>query len=186
MKIAEIKLENGEAKYAQGRTVASVTGLDPETEIEFVESQTRMVGTGYINNYYRIKGTSDALEVCFNDGPIDNITWTNVYVIKGYFQRKADYAKEVGRLAKKYNLPFEVGLSLGIEEANFDIIKKYIGVQVDTETISDLYAGIARRKNALRKIFGEKDFMSLKIYDMGQKYSARIAGYIGDHCVSKK
>lgn len=184
MKIADIKLENGLAKHAQGRTVASVTGLDPKTEIEYVESRTRMVGTGYSNDYYRIKGTSDALEVCFNDGPIDNVTWTSVRVIEGYFDSKTAYAKEVGRLTNKYNLPFEIGLALGTEELNYDIIKKYTDVQIDTETIADLCAGIDRRKNALRKILTEEDFVLLKICNMGQVNSKRIAYYISEHCVS--
>lgn len=103
MKINEIRLENGLAHYADGRTVSSETGLAPETEIEYICYLYRQGGTGYGNTLYRICGTNDALIIRHNSGPRDNICWDNVHIEKGYFDRQRSYGAAC-RKASKINV----------------------------------------------------------------------------------
>ena len=108
-----ITLENGRAIYADGRTVASETGLAPETEVEYICRQSRWTGTGYTSDIYRICGTDDALIIRHNDGPVDNIYWDNVQIKKGYFAKQRSYGAACREASQKYHLPMEVCLAVG-------------------------------------------------------------------------
>lgn len=184
IKIETIKLENGRAKYAEGRTVMSETGLPPETEVQFVDKQSRWTGTGYSNSLYRIVGTDDLLIIRHNDGPVDNIEWDNVAITKGYFAERRAYSKRVGNLSRKYHIPFEVCLSLGDDE---ELYPWFMSAMTNLDfvcigTIRDLCAGINRRKSGLKEVLGEELYDALRIDSMGQLNSERIAHFVADKC----
>ena len=198
MTINMINLENGRARYAAGRTVASETGLAPETEVEYICRQSRWTGTGYANSVYRICGTDDALIIRHCDGPVDNIYWDNVHVEKGYFARQRSYGAACREASRKYRLPMEVCLAVGpefCEEFAAEAAKVtyheggFIGSNavgfaevepywLDDGAVNELYAGIGRRKKAILSLIAEcSEELKAKIGSMGQKNSERIARF---------
>ena len=198
MTINMINLENGRARYAAGRTVASETGLAPETEVEYICRQSRWTGTGYANSVYRICGTDDALIIRHCDGPVDNIYWDNVNVAKGYFAKQRSYGAACREASRKYRLPMEVCLAVGpdlCEEfateagrvtyhaggfigsnaVGFAEVKPY---WLDDGAVNELCAGIGRRKKAIMSLIaGCSEELKAKISGMGQKNSERIARF---------
>ena len=201
MTINEMKLENGRACYAKGRTVSSETGLAPETEVEYICRQSRWTGTGYTNDIYRICGTDDALVIRHNDGPMDNICWDGVCIEEGYFASQRSYGAACGKASRKYHLPMEVCLAVGPElceefaaEAakvtcypggfigsntiGFAEVKPY---KLDDGAVKELGAGIGRRKAAILSLLSEcSEELNEKISGMGQKNSTRIAEFFTD------
>lgn len=182
--VSELTLNNGCAKYAEGRTVMSETGLPADTQVEYVGRQSRWTGTGYSNYLYRIVGTDDLLTIRHNDGPVDNLSWDNVVVTKGYFAEQRSYGQRVGRLSRKYHIPFEVCLALGDNE---ELYPWFVNAMSDLDfvsigTIRDLYAGINRRKSGLQAVLGDGLYETLNIGSMGQNNSERIARYVAKRC----
>ena len=193
-----INLENGRAIYADGRTVASETGLAPETEVEYICRQSRWTGTGYANSVYRICGTDDALIIRHCDGPVDNIYWDNVNVVKGYFAKQRSYGAACREASRRYHLPMEVCLAVGSElceefateaakvtyhEGGF-IGSNAVGFAevepywLDDGAVNELYAGIGRSKKAILSLIAEcSEELKAKIGSMGQKNSERIARF---------
>lgn len=182
--IKNIELCNGCAKYAEGRTIMSETGLPADTLVQYVERQSRWTGTGYSNSLYRIVGTDDLLTIRHNDGPVDNIYWDNVVLTKGYFAERRSYGQRVGKLSRKYHIPFEVCLALGDNE---EVYPWFLSAMTNLDhvsigTIRDLYAGIGRRKSGLMNVLGEDLFETIGIGSMGQNNSERIARFVADKC----
>lgn len=196
--INEIRLENGRALYANGRTVVSETGLAPETEVEYICRQSRWDGTGYTNSIYRICGTDDALVFRHNDGPVDNIYWDNVCVEKGYFAKQRSYGSSCREASRRYHLPMGVCLALGPELCKEFAAKAakvtyhpggFIGSNavgfaevepywLDDGAVNELNAGIGRRKKAILSIIAEcSEELKARISGMGQKNSERIARF---------
>ena len=124
--IQEIKLKNGLATYAIGRTIMSETGLPADTLVEYVGSQSREKGTAQKNSLYHIIGTDDLLRIRHNDGTSDNLTWDNIEIVKDYFAKQRSYGNQVKELARKYHLPFNVGLVLGTEEVKYQFLKNIV------------------------------------------------------------
>ena len=193
-----IKLENGRARYAEARTVASETGLAPETEVEYICRQSRWVGTGYANDIYRICGTDDSLIIRHCDGPVDNIDWDNVQIKKGYFAEQRSYGAACREASRKYCLPMEVCLAVGPElceefAAEADKVTYHPGgfigsnsvgfaevepYWLDDGAVNELYAGIGRRKKAILSLVAEcSEELKAKVSNMGQKNSERIARF---------
>lgn len=165
------------------RTVMSETGLPAGTEVLFVEDRSRSRGTGYKDSIFRILGTEDALILHHCAGPVDNLDWADIEVRKDFFKDRRSFGQRVGRLTRKYHLPFEVGLALGDDE---EVYKTFLAevaafsylVREDEVVGADIYAGISRRKSALRKILGEDLCERLNLYRMGQENTSRLARYI--------
>jgi hypothetical protein len=198
MNIDEIKLENGSAHYADGRTVASETGLAPETEVEYIGRQSRWTGTGYYNSIYRICGTDDALVIRHNDGPMSNVSWDNVSLKKEYFAEQRSYGTACREASQKYHLPMEVCLAVGPEfceefaaeaakvtyreggfiGSNTTGFAKVEPYKLDDGAVNELRAGIGRRKGAIIALLaGCSEELKAKIDRMGQKNSTRIAQF---------
>ena len=197
MTINEIKLENG--RYAKGRTIASETGLAPETKVEYFCRQSRWTGTGYANSIYRICGTDDALVIRHNDGPAAyDISRDNVHVEKDYFAKRRVYGAACRKASKEYDLPMEVCLAVGpklCEEFAAEAAKVtyheggFIGSNsvgfaevepywLDDGAVNELCAGIGRRKKAILSLIAEcSEELKAKIGNMGQKNSERIARF---------
>lgn len=185
--IQEIKLKNGLATYAIGRTIMSETGLPADTLVEYVGSQSREKGTAQKNSLYHIIGTDDLLRIRHNDGTSDNLTWDNIEIVKDYFAKQRSYGNQVKELARKYHLPFNVGLVLGTEEVKYQFLKNIVS-DVDFVTIGtfrDLEAGIDRRKRGLRAVLGDEFYEWLSIDELGQLNSQRLALYIRDKCLAR-
>jgi hypothetical protein len=198
MNINEIKLENGVAHYADGRTVSSETGLAPETEVQYICYQSRWTGTGYGNSIYRICGTDNALVIRHNDGPRDNLCWDNVEIKEGYFAEQRAYGAACRKASKRYHLPMEVCLAVGpeliAEFANEAAKVTYrregaiYGTYEDDAPIEpyvlncttshELSCGIGRRKRAVIGLLAEcSEELKTKIREMGQRNSERIARF---------
>ena len=201
IKINSIKLENGLAHYAEGRTISSETGLAPETEVEYISSQSRWTGTGYYNSVYRVCGTDDALIIRHNDGPRDNVFWDNVVVEKGYFSKQRAYGAACREASRKHHLPMEVCLALSPEfceefAAEVDkltyrregaIYGTYEGdapiepYVLNSTSLHELFCGIGRRKRAILNLLAEcSEELKAKISGMGQKNSRRVAHFLAD------
>lgn len=199
IKIADIQLENGVAHYADNRTIASETGLAPETEVQYICYQSRQTGTGYGNSVYRICNTDDALVIRHNSGPRDNLCWDNVHIEKGYFAEQRAYGAACRKASKKYHLPMEVCLAVGPElckefaaEAAKVVYKKEGAIYgtyeddapiepyvLNCTTSHELSCGIGRCKRAiLGLIAGCSEELKDKIREMGQRNSTRIADYL--------
>lgn len=178
--ISEIKLESGSDNV---RTIMSETGLPATTMVQYVGRQTRWTGTGYSNSLYRIVGTDDLLVIYHNSGSINNIYRDSVAVTKEYFAEQKSYAKRVGILSRKYQIPFEVGLAIGDKEDLYSQLKNaMVNVDVSVGTIRDFNAGINRRKAGIMAILGSELYNALNIDSMGQRNSERIAQYLAKHC----
>jgi len=182
--IADITLCNGNANYSQKRTVMSETGLPADTLVEYVGKQSRSRGSDYRNSLYRIVGTDDLLTIRHNDGPKDNISWDNVIITEGFFANSKEYAKKVGALSNKYNIPFKVCLALGDKEEVYPWLIYVLSdlSEVTIGTIRDLYSGIARRKAGLMEVLGEELYETIGINPMGQNNSKRIALFVAEKC----
>jgi hypothetical protein len=180
MTIECITLANGNATYAEGRTVATETGLPPDSLVELVETVSRQTGTGYRNSIYHVKGTYDAIIIRHNDGPADNIHWDNVQLVKGYYSERKDYAKRIGNLSNKYRIPFEVCLAIGDREEAYPLFLSACANvdRVSIRTYRDLTAGIARRKKGIQDVLGNYLYDLINIEKMGQRNSQRVADYI--------
>ena len=194
--INEIKLENG--RYAEGRTIASETGLAPETKVEYFCRQSRSTGTGYKNSIYRICGTDDALVIRHNDGPVYDIFRDNVRVEKDYFAKRRSYGAACREASRKYGLPMEVCLAVGPEfceefaaeaakvtyheggfigsnSVGFAEVKPY---WLDDGAVNELCAGIGRRRKATLSLIADcSEELKAQISGMGQKNSERIARF---------
>lgn len=182
--VKDLVLHNGCNPEDQTRTIMSVTGLPANTLVEYIGRETRWKGTGYNNSLYRIVDTDDLLTIRHNDGPIDNVYWENVVITQGYFTKQRQYGQQVGKLAHKYHLPFELCLALGTDE---DIYPWFLSAMSDLGhvtigSIRDLYAGINRRKDGLLQVLGEDLYCAIGIGSMGQQNSTRIATYVANHC----
>ena len=182
MKVEDIKLENGNA--TTNRTVMSETDLKAGTLVEHIETVSRMTGTAYKNSIYRVLGTDDALIIRHNDGPTDNIYWDNAVVRRGYFSERREFAQRIGTLSNKYRIPFEVCLAIGDNEELYPLFLAAVSNldNVSIKTMGDLNAGIWRRKNALLNALGDHLYDLMKIEEMGQRNSSRLAQYVAKRC----
>ncbi len=177
--IKDITLENGNATNCT-RTMMSETGFPANTQVEFIETQSRWTGTGYKNSIYRVVGTDDAIIILHNNGTVDNLSWDSVRVKKGYFAERRSYGQRVGALARKYRLPFELCLALGDRENIYPWFLSALTQlgHVTVSTVNDLWAGINRRKAGLRVALGDDLYDAIGIDKMGQQNSTRIAEYV--------
>lgn len=182
-KVYQIILRDGPHEKGK-RTVMSETGLPAETEIEFVGTQARKIGTSYRNDLYRIVGTDDLLCIKHNSGMYPNFCEDNVAIITGYFNRNRRYGREVGDLSRKYDLPFDLCLALGNQEHIYlwFIVSMSDLSHVRLKDIRNLEAGIMLRKEGLRNILGNALYNAIGIEDMGQLNSERIAHFVEEKC----
>ena len=180
MNIKDIKLVNGTASYAEGRTLMSETGLPADTEVELIETVSRQTGTVYRNSIYKIVGKQDAIIIRHNDGPVDNIHWDNVELKLGFFAERQEYAKTIGDLSNKYRIPFEVCLALGNKEEAYPLFLAACANldHVNIKTYRDLNAGIERKKSGIKEIVGDHLYELIKVEKWGQKNTRRVAEYV--------
>lgn len=125
--------------------------------------------------WYRIKGGDDA--VCISE----TLNKRNeMSIIKGYFKTKVDYGLRCQEKARLLNLPIEVILSVGYNNA--DEIPRFLKVNNISEVQHELlHTGIERRKRMLKKLLGTL-YITFKIDAMGQLNSRRLANYIASIC----
>lgn len=193
MTISEIKLNNGKAKWAEGRTVSSETGLDPETEIEFIGTQSRWTGTEYKNYLYKIIETDHVLIIRRNDGPIDNLCWDNVRIEKNYFETQREYGRSCIEAARKTCMPIQIALAVGpelIEEFAklYERVRpdrgnrgKIIPYLLDDKAKWELSCSIGRRKEAILELIPDmSQDLKKRMQDMGQLNTTRIAEFLAD------
>ena len=183
-KIVELNFNNGNIRYE--RSIMTETGLPADTLVEWVGRRSRWTGTGYVDSLYRIVGTDDLLIIHHNDGPLEDIHRDTAEVKKGFFDEARIYSKRVGKLSRKYGIPFNVALALGdCEELYYWFVAatpKQKLRRVTNKTLANLHAGISRRKEGLFEVLGAELYDALKIGGMGQENSTRIACYVAELC----
>lgn len=67
------------------RTMASVTGISPDTQLELVGFEPMDNKMKNIDSIYRIYGTRDAAIVHYNVGEKGSPCWTSAEISKDYF-----------------------------------------------------------------------------------------------------
>lgn len=96
---------------------------------------------------------------------------------------KKEYGRKVGQLSKEYNIPFEVGLTLGTSEYNYNFLSTHMPFRITAEQYHILQeCGIEKRINALLDIIGEQ-FLDFKIAYLGQTGSKRLSKFVLDNSV---
>lgn len=100
---------------------------------------------------------------------------------------KINYAKEVGKLSRKYKLDFDNCLTLGTEEKRYSYIKSLMPFKITKEEKHVLEnCGLDRRKQCLIDNLGE-DIFGLEVRFLGQTSSCRLANIIlKNHIVVSK
>ena len=181
--VDQIILRDGPREKGK-RTVMSETGLPAETEIKFAGTQTHKAGARYRSEHYLIVGTNDLLSIQHNAGIYPNSYWDSVVIVPNYFDQQRRYAREIGDLSRKYDLPFEVCLALGNKERIylwFIVTMADLG-DVRLKDIRDLQSGISFRTDGLRSILGNDLYNAIGIEDMGQINSERLARFVEEKC----
>ncbi len=158
--------------------------VDPDTLLIPVEEQSRY-GEGYKDFLYRVEGTEDLVRVRHSLG--EEPGEDEVIIEKDYFKIRKAYSKRVGELSREFKIPYKVSLAIGDNRDNYVALKNAIADvdKIPISTLRDIHAGIARRKAGLKEILGDSLYDSLKIDEMGQKHSERIALYVWDRCMSR-
>lgn len=85
MKVKDFYLEDGNAQYVC-RTITTETGLDPETEVDYIGNEVRDAGKGHYDCLYRVRGTNDLLRIRHKFGQPNNPDWEGVYLEPDYFK----------------------------------------------------------------------------------------------------
>lgn len=183
--VAEIKLRNGSAAYAVGRTVMSETNLPANTKIQYIKEEGRPIYPGernplHTNSLYRIVDTDDLLVIRHLDGDAHNPIMDNVELRCGYFKKKREYGQAVAVLAKKYSFPYDVALALGTTEEVYPLLSEAIENSRAKDlmyTFEDLKGSTSCQKSFLLIIASEL-YHTLSIEKMGKKNVWRIAKYV--------
>ncbi|MDR0398011.1 MAG: hypothetical protein LBH36_02405 [Candidatus Nomurabacteria bacterium] len=158
------------ASQITSRSVGSELELPRDTELEFVERQSRQPGTAYSRNVYRIVGTDDAVVVRHDTD--------TAKILAGYFQARKDYGAACSKAARNCGLPFEVVLAVGPDNAEeFAQVAKSLRGKVSQGEVYELSCGIGRRKAALGRLLPESR-LKVEILAMGQKNSTRVAEFV--------
>lgn len=175
-KLGEITIKLGDGK---NYTLAEILELSPELEVEWIDRVSRWTGTGYTNDIYRVVGTEDAI-VVENNHYCEGRFFACPDYKPGYFAEKRSYAKECGKISRKTSIPFEVVLAIGPNHPMevYQALLSVKGQTVTEETMSDLCAGINRRKYGCEVVLGSDLYNTLQIGGMGQSHSTRVALYI--------
>lgn len=148
------------------------------TQFEYVDTQSRWVGTGYETDIFRIVGTDDALLIYRNEGGGQSPFYDDPCFEEGYFAERRAYGKACGELAKKYKVPFELVLAIGPREK---LVEYFAALKVpfNKDWEHELTGcGIARRKSAITEVIGETMAEKISLSSMGQINSARVARYL--------
>lgn len=170
MKIDEIRIYLNDCDI--DRTVSAITGLSPETEVEFVEKQCAWAGTGYKTLIYRVKNTDDAITV------YHNCDITNVTLRRGFFNERRIYGRQCHQASKRTGLPMPVCLALSPELCD-EFALATNGLKISEEIKEELSCGIKRRKVAIFTVIGPVSYqLKAKLDKMGQVNSSRIANYL--------
>ena len=158
------------------------TSVPENAEMEFVQKQTRWVGTGYKNSIYRLMGTDDAIIIVHGAGKsYQDALKDCVEYEKGYFTKQKEYARECGKVSREHDIPFYAVLALGPEMAiRAKIILKNTSVFKVGYFWDELGCGISRRKAALLEIFKDDTALCREIEYMGQINSGRLAEYVSE------
>lgn len=167
MKLSEIRI------YCDS-TIEEATGLSPETEVEFFQTQCAWPGTGYRTDIYRVTGSDDAVTV------YHNVDITNVTLRKGYFAERREYGRQCYKASKRTRLPMPVCLALGPDLCD-EFAALTNNLEVSENMKNELSCGIKRRKNAIFMLLGQiSPQLKSRIDRMGQGNSSRIADYLID------
>ena len=165
------------------RLPIEIQNMDENTAIEDCGKQS-LYGGGYTDFLYKIRGTEDLIRVRKYS---ENQDEPEVFFESNYFKKRREYANLVGDLSREFTIPFRVSLALGDDRENYKAFKEAIKDvdSINIETLRDLRAGINRRKKALLEILGEKLYESLKLEEMGQDHSERIAHFVWDRAMAR-
>lgn len=158
-----------------------LTELSPETKVEFFDTVSRWVGTGYTNEIYRVIGADSAVVVQRNNHSQYDGFYDSVYVDENFFTARRNYGRACGEASRRLSLPFPVVLAIGPEladeyKAAVDAIKRWPNRHLYHELTS---CGIDRRKEAIHTVLGQmSDELYAKIQKSGQDHSYRIASHL--------
>ncbi len=151
-------------------------------DLLFVEEQTRPK-LGCHDYLYRICGTDDAVRIRKKDSSEGE---DEVFIEDGYFKIRREFAQRVGKLSREFMVPFKVALAVGDKRENYEALKQAIA-DVDGISISTMRMlheqDVLKRKEAMKLVLGDKVYESLKIDQMGDLHSQRIALYIWERCM---
>ena len=152
--------------------------LDPYAELKYDKDVARVPGTGYVDTYYNIVGTDDALIEHQNVGEDnDELLHSEAEVIKGYYEAKKHYGYECARLSEAYNLPWEVCAALGINEELYPKVINCI-YAFDLDNPIDLLANTEQQKQTLRNVFGTELYDAIEIEAKGPKHISILVEYL--------
>lgn len=154
--------------------------------VEFVKSWSRWTGTGYTSSMYKNKENDLLITIDYNCGGGQSDFWnsTSFSKLSDYESKNKNYAQEVGKSCRQFNIPFDVGLAIGAEgvkilSEKLQDIKNFKGRE-DVDYYHELSVGIGRRKSAIKEILGEEVYDKLGVGSMGQKNSSKIADYVSN------
>ncbi|KOY66137.1 hypothetical protein [Clostridium sporogenes] len=176
MKIKDIKSRDN--SWSLDVQYAINLGLTGEEEIKKHRCVTRGTSSNYTYECLLENGDTFMYQTAGWDG---FSTLGYPYLIKK--DSKKDYAKQVGKLARKYNFDFDNCLTLGTEEKRYSYLKSLMPFKITKEEKHVLEAcGISRRIECLENNLGE-DIFGLDISCLGQMGSLRLADLVLKNCM---
>lgn len=150
-----------------------------ELQAKFLESLSRKMGTGEVDCLFEVVGTQDLLVV--SHGEWDG--WEGKFYTGAYLvpNRRKQYAAKCRQVAAQFNLPMEVALAVG--DSPSEVIAALVAAKRSVSAAEKhelLECGIFRRKQAIRAIVGTVIYEELRVADMGQLNSSRLANWLAE------
>lgn len=149
-----------------------------DEEIIFIRSVATFAASGIRNWIYECPRIAKQIQVVTKPESMEVDSILVKTIKESTEKRQKIYAAKVGKLCKKYDVPFNIGLAIGTEEAKFIGISSIHPYIDKTELHELLDCGIERRKKACKEILGEQIYDLINIEEMGQLNSQKIAQYI--------
>lgn len=173
--------------YADYETLEGYMQESPEVipyhldvEATWADSVSKMAGTGYTTDIYRIVGTDDAVVIHRNEGGVHCPFYDLVTFKPGFFTERRVHWEKCKKMAEQFSVPVELVLAVYPVE---EVVEAFAEMTpaFDKELDHELRrCGIARRKEAIAKIIGEGLADVIDLSRMGQKNSTRIALFLAD------
>jgi len=136
-------------------------------------------GRGYGDTFLKELNTENAIVVAY--GSCSHAP----YIAENHYVNQREYAKEVGELSKKYDIPFTLALTVGRDEDSYKRLNEFKEAMLKGSEVDnyELGKGISRRKEAIRQAMVKAGFedlyKELGVSSYGQTSSGRLSVWIG-------
>lgn len=170
------RYENRLSQYPNGYVAGeTIEGL----QAKFLETLSRKMGTGEIDALFEVVNSEYLLVVSHGEWDAwEGRFYAGAYLVPNW---RKEYAKKCRQVAAQFNLPMEVALAVG--NCPEEVIAALVAAKrpvSNGEKHELLECGIFRRKQAILAVVGPETYYQLRVADMGQKNSTRLANWLAE------